>query len=157
MSIANGTPVSNRLPALKASKPRTPRAAKPATSTAAGRDATVIWAKVGIGGTLVLSAGLNGLAFAESASIPALGWVLGITIPALVLVLSRVAAGAWNARRKLPAGMAATACVGILALSIQHLAQSIAAITGEHWFLAGLMAVAIDVGLVACELVTVKK
>lgn len=42
--------------------------------------------------------------------------------------------------------------VSLLALSIVHCAQSISLLTSSHWTLSTLMAVAIDGGLVACEM-----
>jgi hypothetical protein len=47
--------------------------------------------------------------------------------------------------------------LSILLLSVQHCAVSIARLTGENVLLAGLMALAIDAGLVVCELATVRK
>lgn len=113
------------------------------------------WAYSGVGLTLALSAWLNGLAF-SSVTGGAAGWVLGVVVPVLVLVFSRVSVGAWEGRRRGPAVLAGLAALSILALSVQHLAASIAGLTGESIVTAYLMAVAVDVGLVACEWWTVR-
>jgi hypothetical protein len=42
--------------------------------------------------------------------------------------------------------------VGVLGLSVTHCTGSIGLLTGSHWALAGLLAVGIDVGMVASEL-----
>jgi hypothetical protein len=42
--------------------------------------------------------------------------------------------------------------VGVLGLSVAHCTDSISLLTGSHWFLAGLLAVGIDAGMVASEL-----
>lgn len=41
---------------------------------------------------------------------------------------------------------------GVLALSVLHCTEAIALLTGSHFVLAGLLAVGIDAGLVACEM-----
>lgn len=53
-------------------------------------------------------------------------------------------------RRKaaLAAGAVATA---IMALSVTHLTESIALLTGSHWALAGLLALGIDAGMLCAE------
>jgi hypothetical protein len=78
-----------------------------------------------------------------------------VAIPGLILVFSRVAALCYGRgwRRLAYAGAGAT--LAVLLLSVQHCAGSIARLTGEHIVLAGLMALAIDAGLVVCELATV--
>ena len=115
------------------------------------------WAYAGVGITLGLSGWLNGMAFANTAPNPASGWALGIAVPALVLVFSRVAALLYGLNRRALAACGAAATLSILLLSVQHCAVSIARLTGEHVALAALMALAIDAGLVVCELATVGK
>jgi hypothetical protein len=109
----------------------------------------------GAGLTLGLSGWLNGLAFSAAAPSPVHGWVLGLAIPVAVLIFSRVSALCYAHGRRALAYCGAVACLSILLLSVQHCAVSIARLTGEHVILAGLMALAIDAGLVACELATV--
>lgn len=115
------------------------------------------WAYAGVAGTLSLSAWLNGLAFSHTAPTPVHGWVLGLTIPFLILVFSRVSALLWARNRAQLAACGAVACLSMLALSVQHCAASISRMTGEPLSLAALMALAIDAGLVVCELATVSK
>lgn len=115
------------------------------------------WAVAGVALTLGLSGWLNGLAFARSAPSAAQGWVLGLSIPLLVLVFSRVSALLWRAGAKSLAYAGAVATLSILLLSVQHCAVSIALLTGEPVVLAALMALAIDAGLVVAEVATVVK
>jgi hypothetical protein len=134
------------------------RRRKPAAGKAKrkGRDGLTRWAYAGVGGTLALSGWLNGLAFAQAAPSPVHGWALGVAIPVMLLVFSRVAALLYAQGRRVLAYCGAGACVSMLALSVQHCAVSIARLTGEHVALAALMALAIDTGLIVCELATVK-
>jgi hypothetical protein len=81
--------------------------------------------------------------------------VLGLAIPVAILIFSRVSALCYGHGRRALAYCGAAACLSILLLSVQYIAVSIARLTGEHVILAGLMALAIDAGLVACELATV--
>lgn len=115
------------------------------------------WAYAGVGCTLALSGWLNGLAFSHTAPTPLHGWVLGVTIPVLILVFSRVSALLWGKSRRGLAYCGAAATLSMLLLSVQHCAVSIARLTGEHVALASLMALAIDAGLVVCELAVGKK
>lgn len=115
-----------------------------------------VWSYAGVGVTLGLSGWLNGLAFAERSPSPGMGWALGVAIPVMVLIFSRVGALLYALNRRNLAYCAAAATVSILALSVQHCAVSIARLTGEHVALAALMALAVDAGLVVCELATVR-
>lgn len=123
----------------------------------AGWDGLRVWSYVGVGTTLSLSAWLNGLAFEERASSAAAGWVLGLMVPILVLVFARVSALLWGRGQRWLAGVGGCAVLSILALSVQHLAGSISRLTGEAGWTAALMAVAVDAGLVVCELATVRE
>lgn len=115
------------------------------------------WAYAGVGLTLLLSAGLNGLAFSTSAPSPIYGWTLGIAIPTLILIFSRVSALLYQSGLRRLAYVGAATTMFILLLSVQHCAVSIAMLTGEHVALATLMSIAIDCGLVLCECVTALK
>lgn len=115
------------------------------------------WAYGGAVGTLALSGWLNGMAFSLSAPEPAHGWVLGVAIPVGILTFSRVSALLWGRGRRRLAGAGGVACLSMLLLSVQHCAASIARLTGEPLALAALMALAIDAGLVVCELATLRK
>jgi hypothetical protein len=136
----------------RAHKPRSGGGRAPA---AAKGDPLQRWAYAGVGLSLGLSGWLNGLAFSAAAPSPVHGWALGVSIPVAVLIFSRVAALCYGRGRRPLAHCGAVACLSILLLSVQHCAVSIARLTGEHVLLAGLMARAIDAGLVACELATV--
>lgn len=115
------------------------------------------WAVAGVALTLALSGWLNGMAFSVSAPTPLCGWALGLSIPLLVLVFSRVSALLWESGRRHLAYAGAGATVSILLLSVQHCAVSVAALTGEHVALASLFALAVDAGLVVCDIATVTK
>lgn len=115
------------------------------------------WAYAGVVLTLALSAWLNGLAFSKHAEVSWHGWVLGLLIPVLILVFSRVGGILWACGNRARAYVAGGACGSMLVLSVQHCAVSIAALTGEPVLLAALMALAIDAGLVICELSTVEE
>lgn len=137
----------------KGSKSRKPRTAvgsiAPSPVLVAGK-ASIRWVAMGgVGLTATLSAALNGYNYAQHAPSPWAGWALGVAIPALILILGRV----WAGRRGMLAGwVAMVAGLGLLALSVGHCAASIAAVTGSSMWLAVPLAVAIDAGLVACEL-----
>jgi hypothetical protein len=157
MNATNGV-YGERVSVGKASKGRKPASrVRKAGKVRGGRDGLLWWAYGGVGGTLALSAWLNGLAFSGAAPWPVAGWVLGVTVPVLVLVFSRVAGLLWGRGRKGLALVGAGATLAVLALSVQHLASSIARLTGEGFGASLLLAVAVDVGLVVCELATVRK
>lgn len=78
--------------------------------------------------------------------------VLGVGIPSLVLSMSSLfgtLASERNALAVLPA------CVGLtmLYVSLSHVADSVARLTGSTTHHAYAMAIALDVGIVTCELV----
>lgn len=56
------------------------------------------------------------------------------------------------ALRQKVAGVVGGIGVAVIALSVIHVAEAVAALTGSHWALAGLLAIGIDAGMVACEL-----
>lgn len=149
MSSTNG--VANRVAGTKPAKPKSTRARKPSTRKC---DGLLKWARVGVVASLGLSAGLNGMAFSQHSPFPAAGWALGFAIPGLILVFSRVSGLLWQQGRRQLGYVGAGACLSILLLSVQHCAVAISRLTGEHVLLAGLMALAIDAGLVVCELAT---
>lgn len=110
------------------------------------------WPHVGVMMCVLMSACLNGYANAQHAPIPVLGVVLGIMVPCLIFVLCKIA-GMQVGRRKHYLALY-TAFVGacILFLSVWHCACSLQTLTGSPWWLALMLAIAIDGGLVACEL-----
>lgn len=140
-------------------KPAPKRARKQATAPAAPSKRAIAqahrhaWAHTGVIMCVGMSAGLNGYANSMHATIAWAGWALGVMIPCLVLVLSKVAGMQYRAGSRKLAYF--TGCVGasLLLLSVWHCACSIALLTGvSHAWMCVPMAVAIDGGLVACEL-----
>lgn len=109
------------------------------------------WAKFGVGLSLVLSAGLNGYANAQQATVVWAGWAMGFAVPVLVLILSKVAGETHKSNKRSVSLFAGGSGVALLALSVWHCASSIALLTGSGLALAIPLAVAIDCGLVACE------
>lgn len=115
-------------------------------------ESAVRWAAFGVVFTLILSAALNGYANAQHSPVALAGWLVGLAIPVIVLTLSKVAGEKWRTGQKLVACFAGGSGVALLFLSVYHCAESISLLTGSGPFLAVPMAVAIDCGLVACEL-----
>ncbi len=109
------------------------------------------WATFGVLFTLVLSAGLNGYANAQHSPIALLGWMMGVSIPVLVLVLAKVCGEKHRMGQRPVAYLAGGSGIALLLLSVWHCANSIAMITGSELFLAVPLALAIDCGLIACE------
>jgi hypothetical protein len=137
-------------------KPKAKADDKPATKPP-GPDQLRPWAYAGIGLSISLSAVLNGFANAQHAPIPWAGWILGLWVPALVLVFAR-AGGVCYARgwRNLAAATGLVV-LALLALSVSHCARSFVLLTGADTVSSVLMAIGIDAGLVCCELMTVRK
>jgi hypothetical protein len=131
----------------KARAKRTPKPA-PATET----HAVKVWATFGVLFTLVMSAGLNGFSNAQHSPVAWAGWLMGLAVPVLVLVLSKVAGEKYRADQKPVAWLAGGSGISLLFLSVWHCANSIALLTGSGLVLAVPLAVAIDAGLVACEI-----
>jgi hypothetical protein len=99
-----------------------------------------------------LSAGLNGYANAQHSPVAWPGWLMGLAVPVIVLTLAKVAGEKWRAGQRRVGGLAGASGVALLFLSVWHCANSIALLTGSPLALAMPMAVAIDCGLVACEI-----
>jgi hypothetical protein len=117
------------------------------------RDAAVIqWATFGVLFTLVLSAALNGYANAQHAPLAFAGWLMGAAVPVLVLVLAKVAGEKYRAGQRPVAWIAGASGIALLFLSVWHCSEAIALLTGSPVALALPLAVAIDCGLVACEI-----
>lgn len=121
-------------------------AAKPAADAAVVR-----WASFGVAFTLVLSAALNGYANAQHAPYAFAGWLMGLAVPVLVLVLAKVCGEKFRAGQRPVAWFAGGSGVALLCLSVWHCSEAIALLTGSPVALALPLAVAIDCGLVACE------
>lgn len=54
--------------------------------------------------------------------------------------------------RQRVAGIVGGIGVGVIALSVIHVADAVSSLTASHWALSGLLAIGIDAGMVACEL-----
>lgn len=131
-------------------KPRPKR--KPKVS-----DDSYLPALAGVGIMLTLSALLNGYANAKHSPVAWAGWGMGIVTPVIVLILAKVAGGKWRAGQQIMAHLAGWSGVGLLLLSVWHCAESITTITGSQFLLSVPMAVAIDIGLISCELAIITR
>ncbi len=143
-------------PRPKPTKPKTAPAPK-AAPVAKPNAATVRWASFGVSFTLVLSALLNGYANAQNATVPLAGWLMGLSIPVIVLVLAKVASEKYRDGQRRVAYFAGGSGVALLFLSVYHCATSIALLTGSGMLLAVPLAVAVDSGLVALEFALVSE
>lgn len=109
------------------------------------------FAYLGIGLNASLSAFLNGMANASHAEIPVLGWAIGVTIPAILLVLGKIAGISHKmGYQRFAYTMAVTASL-LLFLSVFHCASSLAQLTGSSFVICLPMAIVIDVGFMGCE------
>lgn len=100
----------------------------------------------------VASAALNGYANAQHSPVAWAGWLMGLAVPVIVLTLAKVAGEKWRAGQRWVGGLAGGSGMALLFLSVWHCANSISLLTGSPLALAMPMAVAIDCGLVACEI-----
>jgi hypothetical protein len=125
----------------------------PAPIAPTARDRSLYrYATTGVAGMSVLSALLNGYSHSQHATVAWAGWGLGLAVPAIILVLGKVAGILHGRGRPQLAYTTAGSGLGLLALSVWHCSESIALLTGSPLLLALPMAVAIDVGFVCCEL-----
>lgn len=134
-----------RKPISKPSRsPRPRKAAKP--------DNLKGWATAGVGLMLTLSAALNG--FANSLHSPSAwaGWAMGVTVPAIILILGKCAGMLYHRGHIRLAYALGAVGSGLLLLSVWHCSLSIALLTGSPVALAVPMGLAIDAGLIGCEL-----
>jgi hypothetical protein len=145
-ALPTTTPVEN--PAK--SKKKKPKPDTLSTSTRA-------WATFGVVFTLVLSAGLNGYSNAQHSPVAWAGWLMGIAVPVIVLTLAKVCGEKYRSGQKPVAWFAGGSGVALLFLSVWHCSQSIALLTGSPVALALPLAVAIDCGLVACEIALISE
>jgi hypothetical protein len=109
--------------------------------------------------TVLICAGLSGLlnayAMYTHSPTPALGIVLGCSIPVIVLRLGKVTGKLWKRGNRELAYFAGCSGVGLLLLSVYHCAEAVSILTGSSLLLSVPLAVAIDCGLVACELAAI--
>ena len=131
--------------------------AKPVAPAKSANPATVRWAAFGVAFTLVLSALLNGYANAQHAPLAFAGWLMGLSIPVIVLTLAKVASEKYRDGQRAVGYLAGGSGVALLFLSVYHCATSIALLTGSGMFLAVPLAVAVDAGLVSLEIALVSE
>lgn len=122
-----------------------------AKTTPVAKDHLDRYANGGVALMAVLSAGLNGYANSLHATVPWAGWGMGLVIPAIVLVLGKVASLCWFRELRGLAWVTGGTGAGLLFLSVWHCSESISLLTGGELWLALPMAIAIDCGLVCCE------
>lgn len=118
---------------------------------------TVKWSKFGVAFTLALSAILNGYANAQHSPLAWAGWLMGLSIPVIVLTLAKVAGEKFRDNQKTIAYLCGGSGISLLFLSVWHCSQSIAMLTGSGLFLAVPLAVAVDAGLVSLELALISE
>lgn len=104
--------------------------------------------------TLGFSAWLNGEANAHYAGDDhiAQAWVMGLSVPALVFLMGRIAQLCRERRAIRLSNAAGIVGVVLLFLSVHHCSTSIQSMTGAPWYLALASAISIDCGLVVSEL-----
>lgn len=110
------------------------------------------YAHGGVALLTVLSASLNAYANSQHASVVWAGAVMGACIPAIILVLGKVAGLQWKRNNKSLAYFTGGTGISLLLLSVYHCSESIAMLTGSPLALAIPLAVSIDVGFIALEL-----
>jgi hypothetical protein len=98
---------------------------------------------------------LNAYAMYTHSPTPVLGIVLGCSIPVIVLRLGKVTGKLWKRGNRELAYFAGCSGVGLLLLSVYHCAEAVSILTGSSLLLSVPLAVAIDCGLVACELAAI--
>jgi len=145
-------------PAAKTAAKRKP-AKRRKPLPARGTHATSVkrWAAFGVGLMLVLSAALNGFANSLHSPVAWAGWLMGLAVPVIVLVLAKVAGEKYRAGQKPVAWFAGGSGIALLFLSVHHCSHSIAALTGSPVALALPMSIGIDCGLVACEVALISE
>jgi hypothetical protein len=139
-------------PSKNTTHKRTVAKGKPTPNPAVTR-----WATFGVVFTLVLSAALNGYANAQHAPVAWAGWLMGLAVPVLVLVLAKITGEKWRAGQRAVAWFAGGSGVALLFLSVWHCSEAIALLTGSPIALALPLAVAIDCGLVSCEVALISE
>jgi len=125
------------------------------TVTNPPKDGLHQWALSGVIVMAVLSSLLNGFANSQHAEIYWAAWAMGLVIPLIVFILGKVAGLLWKrGNAKLAYAVGGTG-VCLLFLSVFHCSQSICLLTGSQWFLGLPLAIAIDCGLVTCEIAAI--
>ncbi len=135
------------------SKPKTQRLSRPR------RDPLKTTAYSGVILTLCFSGWLNGEANAHYAGEGHLvsAWAMGLSVPALVFLMGRLAQLCRERRAVRVSNAAGFVGIVLLFLSVHHCSTSIQQITGAPWYLAVASAISIDCGLVVSELAAMVK
>lgn len=120
-------------------------------------DNLAIWSNAYVALAAVMSMVLNAMANASHAKSGhiIMAYVMGGLIPVLVLLLGRIAGLLYRRKKHKLAYAVGTIGVILLLLSVFHCTESISVLTGSNSFLAASLAIGIDCGLVACEIVSV--
>jgi hypothetical protein len=123
------------------------------------RDSLKITAYSAVALTLGFSAWLNGEANAFYAGEGHLisAWAMGLSVPALVFLMGRIAQLSRERKAIQVSNAAGIVGVVLLFLSVHHCSTSIQTITGAPWYLALASAISIDCGLVVSELAAMVK
>ena len=147
----HASPATKKGIKAKAIQPK--RAARPKRSEV---DHLNRWATSYVALSAVMSMVLNAMANCHHAQDHVvMAGAMGALIPILVLLLGRVAGLLYRRRKPRLAYCVGGIGVVLLMLSVFHCTESIAVLTGSKWLLAAALAVGIDCGLVACEVVSV--
>jgi len=150
----------NRIQELNGETKKLQKARKPAkarTTAKVKTDGLRFYATASVIVMALLSAVLNGYANSLHAAVEWAGWAMGIIIPVIILILGKVAGLLFKRSNMRAAYWTGGIGIGLLFLSVWHVATSIAAVTGSPLLLAMPMAVAIDCGFVACEVAALQE
>ena len=141
-------PKTRRKPGAKRERPSNP---------APKRNVTKLTATFGVVFMAVLSALLNGHANAQHATIPWAGWAMGMAVPIIVLTLGKVAGDMYRKKQMMVAVLNGGSGLALLFLSVYHCSESISLLTGCSLGLAFPQAVAVDFGLISCEIAVISE
>ena len=152
MTVATLAPRKEKTTPKPKPKPRPKAKAKPKPKPKAKpvEHKSGIFAASGVAIMSMTSAGLNGYAFSQYATVQWAGWTLGLIIPVFVLILFKVSGDKFKCHRNFAVFTGATG-TGVLLLSVWHCSESISLLTGSPILLAIPLAIACDIGLVCCE------
>lgn len=100
---------------------------------------------------------LENYANAQHSPIAILGWLMGVSIPVIVLTLAKVSGEKYRDGQRPVAYLAGGSGIALLFLSVWHCSESISIITGSPLLLAFPLALAVDMGLIACEVALISE
>lgn len=139
-------------PKPKAKSKSKPVIRRETTRNASKLNVTKLAASFGVIFMATLSALLNAYANGQHASVEWAGWGMGMAVPIIVLVLGKVAGDMFRKKQMMVAFLNGGSGLALLFLSVYHCSESISLLTGCSVGLAFPQAVAIDFGLIACEI-----